>query len=131
MRDYISFMKDRKRKKVFQEKCGEDIIIGLKKQMLGWTDSWAVRWCYQQFKENMVTICPVQSLIKNIGFDGSGIHSDSYDRFHIAIEKEEISYILEDIEPDKKIVDEFCGYFKRSIGTRSYEFITMCLKRKI
>ena len=125
MTDYISFMKDRKRKKVFQKKCGEDIIIGLKKQMLGWTDSWAIRWCYQQFKENMVTICPVQSLIKNIGFDGSGIHSDSYDRFHILMEVQRWQYILENIDVDERIINVFCRYYKRTFLTRIYDFITV------
>ncbi len=125
MTDYISFMKDRKRKKVFQKKCGEDIIIGLKKQMLGWTDSWAIRWCYQQFKEDMVSICPVQSLIKNIGFDGSGIHSDSYDRFHILMEVQRWQYILENIDVDERIINEFCRYYKRTFLTRIYDFITI------
>lgn len=43
----------------------------------GKIDSWAIRWCYQQFKSNMFTINPVFSKVKNIGCDGSGTHSKS------------------------------------------------------
>jgi hypothetical protein len=38
-------------------------------------DIWSLNWILKQFINNMFVIYPKTSLIKNIGFDGTGIHS--------------------------------------------------------
>lgn len=43
-------------------------------QFDGKIDSWAIRWYLSVFISNGVTLFPVKTLIKNIGFDGSGTH---------------------------------------------------------
>lgn len=43
-------------------------------QMSGKIDSWAVRWCYFLFKNNLLTIYPRESKALNIGLDGTGTH---------------------------------------------------------
>lgn len=47
----------------------------LLRQSLGQKDSWAIRWYASAFLNNKLSLYPKISLIKNIGFDGSGIHS--------------------------------------------------------
>jgi glycosyltransferase involved in cell wall biosynthesis len=37
-------------------------------------DSWAIRWYLSVFLNNGLSLYPVQTLVKNIGFDGSGTH---------------------------------------------------------
>jgi hypothetical protein len=49
--------------------CGNDMFKMLELQMLGKLDSWAVRWDYNQFKNNMYTVFPRCSKAKNIGFN--------------------------------------------------------------
>lgn len=44
----------------------------LKRQMNGEIDSWAVRWCYYLFRNDLLTVYPKESRILNSGFDGSG-----------------------------------------------------------
>ena len=44
----------------------------LKKQSAGKIDSWAVRWHAQNFIEGKLALYPPQSLVKNMGQDGSG-----------------------------------------------------------
>jgi hypothetical protein len=46
----------------------------LKKQMAGKIDSWAVRWYWSVFKRGGLVLYPPESLIRNIGLDGSGTH---------------------------------------------------------
>lgn len=43
-------------------------------QMHGKIDSWAIRWNWSVFKANGLVVYPSQSLVENIGFDGSGTH---------------------------------------------------------
>lgn len=46
----------------------------LREQIAGRNDSWAVRWHASAFLQEKLTLHPRQSLIQNIGFDGSGRH---------------------------------------------------------
>ena len=47
----------------------------LKNQIKGKNNSWAIRWYASAFLQNMLTLYPYPSLVKNIGFDNSGTHS--------------------------------------------------------
>jgi hypothetical protein len=46
----------------------------LVRQMLGFRDSWAVRWCWSVFRRDGLALYPPYSMVKNTGFDGSGTH---------------------------------------------------------
>lgn len=46
----------------------------LREQTEGLNNSWAIRWHASTFMAGMLTLYPGRSLIKNIGFDGSGTH---------------------------------------------------------
>lgn len=41
---------------------------------LGKLNTWAVFWDYCIFENEGLCLCPKESLVKNIGFDGSGVH---------------------------------------------------------
>lgn len=43
-------------------------------QMRGGSDSWAIRWYWSVFKAGRLTLYPRQTMVANIGFDGSGTH---------------------------------------------------------
>lgn len=49
----------------------------LRDQVKGKIDSWAIRWYASAFLANKVTLYPGQSLVENIGQEGSGTHSES------------------------------------------------------
>lgn len=49
----------------------------LKDQAEGGIDSWAIRWYASAFLQNKLTLYPGQSLVENIGQEGSGTHSES------------------------------------------------------
>lgn len=68
---YYTFLKDKKLQKRFNS-GGDDLTDMLKHQMNGLVKSWGIRWCYSQFINEAYSIFPTESLIKNIGFDGSG-----------------------------------------------------------
>ena len=53
---------------------GEDLYNMLLLQLQGKINSWAIRTALASALHNMVTVYPINSLVKNIGFDNSGIH---------------------------------------------------------
>ena len=44
-------------------------------KMLDNKKSWAIKWYYCAFKNNALGLFPTQTLVENIGFDGSGVHT--------------------------------------------------------
>lgn len=126
--DYQAFLKDRKRKKQFR-RGGQDMVEALQMQMEGKTDSWAIRWCYQESKEDMYTIMPVVSLITNIGWDGSGTHSD-VDRFHVKKSERKFEYRLRNVEIDEKLMNDYRQYFSKPMINRILDHIYLKIRRK-
>lgn len=85
---------------------GLDLFDMLTDQMEGRIDSWAVRWCYSQSKNNMYTIYPRYALVKNIGCDGSGTHSGITDKF-VSNMRDNQNIRFEELQINSKITREF------------------------
>ncbi len=73
--DYEDFKKDKQAKKEFS-KGGSDLNSMLENQMSGKLDSWAIRWFYNQFKSQGLTLYPVLSKIFNEGFGEEATHTN-------------------------------------------------------
>lgn len=71
--DYSLFKTNLKERKKFNL-GGDDMASLLDRQMCGLKDSWAIRWCYAQYKDGSYCVRPVEPVIINIGQDGSGTH---------------------------------------------------------
>ena len=65
--DYDDFKNDKIKKKKFN-KGGSDMTKMLSDQMKGKIDSWAIRFCYHQFKSGTVSVFPSKSKVINNGF---------------------------------------------------------------
>ena len=76
--DYSSFAKDKTQIDRFC-RGGNDMFPMLQNQMNGKLDSWAIRWDYCMYKHDAYCLWPKYSMVKNIGFDGSGIHCGEND----------------------------------------------------
>lgn len=66
-------------------KAGYDISTMLRRQLRGKIDSWAVWWVWAIINAGGVCVNPVQSRIKNIGFDKTGTHGDADDNFAVKL----------------------------------------------
>ncbi len=94
------------------KKAGPDLILMLNFQIEGKIDSWAVRWvCTQAIQGNKKTIYPANSLVYNIGLDGSGTHSGSSGNEEIPNLQEPVSYHLEKSTISKDILKEFNTHY--------------------
>lgn len=65
----------------------ENILVG---NVRGNCDSWAVFWALNVISREGICINPYESLIKNIGTDGSGVHCGITDRFEVKCMNEDI-----------------------------------------
>lgn len=66
--DYSDFINNNVAKRAFN-RGGSDMCKMLDDQMAGKINSWAIRFCYAQFKQQCYDILPVDSKVVNIGFN--------------------------------------------------------------
>jgi hypothetical protein len=80
MQGYESVRRDRKLRKKFDLDNSFDCYPMLEAQKKGAIDSWAIRWYLSVFLLGGLTLHPAKSLVKNMGFDNSGVHSKDRDK---------------------------------------------------
>ncbi len=85
---------------------GNDMPAMLDRQMNHFIDSWAIRWCYSQWKQNKYTVYPKESRIFNMGLDGSGTHGNNTRKFNTPLCTSQ-QLKLEKIDVDDVICNEF------------------------
>lgn len=118
--DYPYFKKSLTKQRKFN-RGGRDLTLMLNAQMKGKIDSWAIRWCYAQSKLDMLTVYPIKSLVRNIGVDGSGTHSNVTNEFNYLLDDAQ-SVRLSKIEKNETILKEFKGFY---LSRTKYMFILM------
>lgn len=136
IKDWNTFQKNKKMQSNFN-RGGNDMSIMLKMQMLGKIDSWAIRWCYNQFKDGSYTIYPVASKLINNGFDVKGTHnSDGFKRWETKLSTHNVSFNMVELNQKilscfKKKYDMTCktkiGYLLREYG--GYKFMKKISKK--
>ena len=71
---------------------GSDCFGMLNDCRLGKNKSWAIRFCFNQFIQNTVSLFPKKSLVTNDGFDGEGTNCKKYSRFKFELMPEYKNY---------------------------------------
>ncbi|MES2828364.1 MAG: sugar transferase [Bacteroidota bacterium] len=93
----------------------------------GKNNSWAIRWYASIFLKGGLTLNPSQSLVNNIGHDGSGIHSGINDIYNVIINPKQITQFPAVIAEDPKAYDAVKAFLtnrKGSFWQRIKRFIT-------
>ena len=101
---------------------GSDMPLMLWRQMNGKLDSWAIRWCLQQFLDDKLTVFPTKSKIKSVGFGVDATHTKNATHFDTIIDNgESVEFRFSNqIVFSKEILKEFRSVFslkKRLIRT--------------
>lgn len=107
VKDYINFIQSKELKKKFK-RGGSDLPRMLKNQMNGTIDSWAIRWCYQEFKNDQFTLFPIKSKVESIGFGSLATHTKKTTRFNTNLDRTNQRRFLFDnnIEINKILIRE-------------------------
>lgn len=98
----------------------------LRDQIRGKNDSWAIRWYASAYLKNRLTLYPGESLVKNVGLDGSGRHCNVNDSFDGSICNKPISIKNIPIEEHALARRQIIKYFqtvKQGVMKRSFKKI--------
>ena len=92
-----------------------DFFKMLKKRNKNLNESHTIIWKASTFLEGMLSLHPSNSLVKNIGFDGSGTHNKNVDNTHSHSSIENIKINVEKIkiEEDIKAVKFIENFYKK------------------
>ncbi|HTM97630.1 MAG TPA: glycosyltransferase [Pedobacter sp.] len=92
----------------------------------GKNNSWAIRWYASIFLKNGLTLNPSQSLVNNIGHDGTGVHSGINDIYNVIINPKAIAEfptLLKEDETAYKAIKAFLQHRKGSMMVRVKRFV--------
>mgnify|MGYP001161213162 FL=1 len=101
----------------------------LNDQIKNKNNSWAIRWYASAFVNNMMTMYPSKSFVKNIGIDGTGTHGKSNKIVNLNkfISKNYLSIKSQKVKIEENIImrKKFENYFRKN----SENFIVRTLKK--
>lgn len=92
----------------------------------GKNNSWSIRWYASVFLNNGLVLHPSESLIDNIGHDGTGVHSIIEDTYQVSISKKIFQTFPDTIEENKEalaVIKHFFKHRKGSLLKRARKFI--------
>ena len=106
------FMKSKSQKKSFNT-GGSDMSLMLNAQINGKIDSWAIRFCYQQFLNKQACVFPKISKVQSIGFSKEATHTHGARKFITVLDNsEQRDFTFKKfIEYEINLVNEFKGKF--------------------
>lgn len=84
----------------------------LEKQARGEIDSWSIRWYASIFLNKGLSLYPKQSLVKNIGHDGTGTHCGITSVFDTSLYQDKILFFEDTIEENPKVINDLAEYFE-------------------
>jgi hypothetical protein len=98
----------------------------------GKNNSWAIRWYASIFLKNGLTLNPSQSLIQNIGHDGTGVHSNNEDIYHVQMARKQVTQfpdVIQENEQAYKAIKHFLANRKGTLLQRVRRFVKQQIGR--
>jgi len=90
------------------------------KQMLefktGKNNSWAIRWYASIFLKGGLALNPSQSLVQNIGHDGTGVHSNIENTYQVKIAKKQVKKFPDEIVENEQAHVAIKNFLKNRKG---------------
>ena len=124
--DYAEFAADKSRRHAFN-RGGSDMADMLQGYMEGRNNSWAIRFCYHQFKKGLKSVHPFRSLVANEGYGLDATNCrQKYSRFQIDLDDSGRQLdIASQLIPDERILRQLRAY--HSMPRRIYSRIRRIL----
>ena len=89
----------------------------LKRQIRGENNSWAIRWNASLFLNDMLSVNVGKSLVRNIGFDGSGVHSGKNNSWATELYNEKLNIeVISEICENEQARKAFSKYYGQVNG---------------
>ncbi len=124
---YDEIMRDKKLfKKIY--KVYPALIDRLKKIKDGLSNAGDFKVAFHSIKNDMLNVRPVKSLIQNIGFDGTGIHCGTTDRYYIENLSDKVFFSFNNISYEEKMDAIWYDYLK---PTSKWDNLPKRIKNKL
>jgi len=92
---------------------GEDVLNMIELEINGKLNAGDVKIIYYQALNDKYTLYPKKSLTQNIGFDGSGFHCGTNDKYNVELwDRVDGFEFIKDIQPDKRIIKENRKFYR-------------------
>lgn len=92
----------------------------------GKNNSWAIRWYASIFLKGGLTLNPSQSLVNNIGHDGTGVHSGINDIYNVIINPKPVTEFPDVVEENQMVyqaIKNFLANRKGNLWDRIKRFL--------
>ncbi|WP_276091153.1 glycosyltransferase family A protein [Pedobacter sp. JY14-1] len=96
----------------------------------GRNNSWAIRWYASIFLKGGLTLNPSQSLVNNIGHDGSGTHSGIDDVYNVIINPEPVTWFPEKIAENPEAYQAIRHFLSKRKGTLWHRIKRYLIQKK-
>jgi hypothetical protein len=108
---YARLSADPALRRAFNMDGAYDYFGMLAKQQRGEVDSWAIRWNLSVFLQGGLVLYPRRSLVRNLGFDGSGVHTrgEPLDR---EVDPDFDPRVLPPVELREPVQEQVFAYFR-------------------
>ncbi len=110
----LNELKKRNLTKIFDFNGNYPFTRMLQRQVNGENNSWAIRWNASLFLNDILSVNAGKSLVRNIGFDGSGVHSGKDEVFSTDLYLQKLSIDISQIEENKMARKEIAKYYGRT-----------------
>jgi len=104
LEEFNRFSANKEQVRAFVSGGGKDMLIMLREVAHGRLDAGDINAMYYQFLNDQYTVYPTQSLVQNIGFDGSGVHCGRGSQFDVVLSQKLSFNLPDDVFPDARIV---------------------------
>lgn len=89
----------------------------LEDQIAGKNNSWAIRWLASAYLNDMYCLYPNETLVENIGFDGTGTHCQKKDNADRKLAEHRIDIVWQEPKECIDAWNEYVNYFKEQKST--------------
>lgn len=117
--DWDELTSSKRLQKAFN-KGGSDMYGMLRDYMAGRNKSWAIRFCYSQFRQEKYSVHPFRSLVANEGFGADATNcKQKYSRFRTELDNGVTDLVLPSrLEPNERVIKSSACY--HSLRLRIY-----------
>ncbi|HVP08636.1 MAG TPA: glycosyltransferase family 2 protein [Burkholderiales bacterium] len=90
-----------------------EFSVMLDRQIAGQLDSWAIRWYGSLWLRGGLALHPGKSLVRNTGFDGSGVHSGSSRAYDVGLWTGSVTRFPDRVEEEPAALPAMVAYRRR------------------
>jgi hypothetical protein len=123
---------DAKKKKAFSIEHHMNFWKQMEDFKKGKNNSWAIRWYASIFLKGGLTLNPAQSMVNNIGHDGSGVHSGINDIYNVIINPQPVTEFpveLKENEQAYQAIKSFLANRKGNLWQRIKRYVRQRLAK--